>query len=183
MNRPQRPLLWFLWPRPDPNSPVDGAYVQGRLVRITPRGPVRIALLLAGTILTTLLAGTAVIAAVSAPFSAGALLGAGVAASTVALLLRGWVVGTYVNDQGIVIDTLLRRTRITWADVTAVEWQAARTPLLGLPLPIPGERSVVHDRRGFTFPTHVYTSSPDLLWRPDALDMARIRLENWAKGA
>lgn len=183
MNRPQRPLLWFLWPRPDPNAPVDGQYVQSRLVRITPRGPLRLAMLLAATILTTLLMGTAVITAVSAPFSAATLIGAAVAATAVALLLRGWVVGTYVNDHGIVIDTLLRRTSVRWADVAEVTWEAARTPLLGLPLAVPGTRSLVHDRRGATLPTHVYTSSPDLWLRPDALDMARIRLENWARGA
>lgn len=182
MNRPQRPLLWFLWPRPDPNAPVDDRYVQSRLVRITPRGPVRLVFLIGSTLITALLAGTAVIAAVTAPFSAATVLGAALAATAVALLLRGWVVGTYVNDRGIVVDTVLRRISVRWEDVSAVEWSDTRTPVLGIPLRVPGRRTIIRDARGAGLATHVYSSSPDLCCRPDALDMARIRLENWASG-
>ena len=36
MNEPRKPIFGFLWPKPDPNAPVDGAYRQVRRVRITP---------------------------------------------------------------------------------------------------------------------------------------------------
>ena len=65
MNREhRRPIFGFLWPQPDPNAPVDDAYEQVRLARVPSRGPLRIAILVAGTVGLTLLTGTALTAAI-----------------------------------------------------------------------------------------------------------------------
>jgi hypothetical protein len=38
---------------------------------------------------------------------------------------------------------------------------------------------IVRTADGRDLPTHVYESSPDLWLRPEAFDMARIRLDQW----
>lgn len=179
MNRQQRPIFGFLWPRPDPRAPVDEAYVQRRLVRVAPRGPVRIAVLVTMTLLSVFLTTSAVMTALSAPLSGAALVSSAVAATALFLSLRGWVVGTFVNDHGVVIDTVLRRVRIPWNEVSGLPCVDERVPLLGTPLRTPGRRMIVHTVHGTRHPTHVCTASPDLIGRPEAFDMARDRLENW----
>jgi len=183
MNEPRRPIFWFLWPRPDPDAPVDDAYVQVRLVRATPRGPLRIAALTAGSLAFTILTTSAVMAALTTPLGAVILVVAAIAATAVVSILRGWVVGTYVNDAGVVVETTWRRRSFAWADVVNVACQSSRVPLLGLPIRIDGERVVLHLVDGTTVTTHVYSSSPDLLWRPEAFDIARRRLESWSDRA
>ena len=92
-----RPILGFLWPRPDSSAPVDEAYVQVRLIRVPSRGPLRVALLVAGTAGLTMIAGSALSAAIGTSWllliPVSALL-----ATFLVLLLRCWSVGTYVND-------------------------------------------------------------------------------------
>jgi len=56
-------------------------------------------------------------------------------------------------------------------------------PLVGTPLPPRGRRMVITTHSGIRHATHVYTTSPDLLGRPEAFDMARDRLENWFRQA
>ena len=52
MSTPRKPIFGFLWPRPDPNAPVDEAYRQVRGVRVAPRGPIRLTALVIATLLT-----------------------------------------------------------------------------------------------------------------------------------
>lgn len=183
MNPPQRPLLGFLWPRPDPLAPVDEAAVQARLVRVMTRGPLRLLTLTAATLLCVLLASTAVLTAASAPLSAAALVGAALAATMICITLRGWVLGTYVNDHGIVVDTMVRRVRIPWAEVSRLICADEGVPLLGTPLRVPGRRMIVHTAHGARIGTHVYTHSPDVVGRSDAFAVAGERLENWRRRA
>jgi hypothetical protein len=183
VNRPQRPIFGFLWPRPDPHAPLDAAAVQQRLVRVAPRGPVRILTLIIATLLSVFSTSAAVMTALSAPMSGAALLASAVAATALYISLRGWVLGTYVNDHGIVLDTLVRRVRIPWNEVSEVHRAREPVPLLGMPLRTSGLRISIETTRGERFGTHVYTSSPDLVGRPDAFDMATDRLENWFRRA
>ncbi len=183
MTRQQRPIFGFLWPRPDPRAPVDDAYVQRRLVRVAPRGPVRLTVLVVMTLLSVFLTTSAVLTALSAPLSGAAVVSSTIAATALFLSLRGWVVGTFVNDHGVVIDTVLRRVRIPWSEVSGLSCVDERVPLVGTPLRCPGRRMVVLTVRGMRDPTHVYTASPDLLGRPESFDMARDRLENWFRRA
>lgn len=179
MTEPRKPIFGFLWPKPDPNAPVDGAYRQVRRVRITPRGPVRLAMLLIGSAAVAMAGASLMMAALTTVVTFTTVIGGALVATAIALILRGWVVGTYVNDEGVTIETTWRRTRVPWAAVRTVTTEPCRAPLLGLPLPVESRRSVVTTADGAVLPTHVYACSPDLWLRTEAFDMARLRLERW----
>ncbi len=181
MNEPRKPLFGFLWPKADPNAPVDDAYRQVRKVRITPRGPLRLAgLAIATTVMVTTTASF-MMATVAAGLSATTLIGAALAATLLVAILRGWVVGTYVTDDGISIDRTWSRDVIPWADVAAIDCEEEPAPFLGMPVRVTTLRSSVRLASGRRIPTHVYATSPDLWLRPEAFDMARGRLERWQR--
>jgi hypothetical protein len=179
VTEPRKPIFGFLWPKPDPHAPVDGDYRQLRRVRVSPRGPIRIAALTLSAILLTIVTGLSIVASASTGLSPVTLLVSALAASTLVLVLRGWVVGTYVTDLGVTVETTWRHTAVPWTEVSGVVSESRRCPLLGLPVPVPGERSVLHLADGRILATHVYRTSPDLWLRPEAYDMARLRLERW----
>jgi hypothetical protein len=183
MNEPRRPVFWFLWPRPDPNAPVDGAYRQTRRVRVTPRGPIRIALLLLGTFVMISTTGSLVMASFDTGLSPLTVIGSAISASILALVLRGWVVGTYVTDHGVTVETTWRELAVPWDEVRSISDTPTRAPFLGLPIRTTVPRSVIHTHDGRVVGTHVYTTSPDLWLRAEAFDMARLRLERWREGA
>jgi len=179
MTEPRKPIFGFLWPKPDPNAPVDGAYRQVRRVRITPRGPIRIAALILGAILLTILTGTSIVASASAGLSPITLLVSAVCASLLVLVLRGWVVGTYVTDAGISVETTWRHSVVPWSEVASISTATQRCPFLGLPLPLTADRSVIEVSDGRRIATHVYATSPDLWLRPEAYDIAVDRMATW----
>lgn len=179
LNEHRRPIFWFLWPRPDPHAPRDEQAQQIRLVRVTPRGPIRLAFLVALSIVTVGLLATAIMSVAEGGITLGSLVAAALAATAVALTLRGWVVGTYVNDRGIVIETALRRVSLPWTDIVAIPRESGVTPLLGLPLRMRGQQAAIVRSDGTRLTTHVSSLSPDLWGRPEAFDIACIRLDNW----
>lgn len=179
MTSDRRPIFWFLWPRPDPHAPVDEQAVQTRLVRVTARGPVRLLTLALASVATVGLLASAIIAVTESGVTLGSLVGAAVAATALALTLRGWVVGTYMNDHGVVVDTTWRRLSLPWTSVEQIVTESGKSPLLGLPLRTGSMRVCLLRVDGSVLPTHIYSTSPDLCWRPEAFDMARLRLENW----
>jgi hypothetical protein len=180
MNEPRKPIFGFLWPAPDPTAPVDVAYRQVRRVRITNRGPIRIAALVVGTLVLISATGSLLMAALTTSLSATVVVGAAISATLLVLILRGWVVGTFVNDDGLTIETAWRRIRVPWSQVAAVRTVEVPSPFLGLPIPLRCARSVVECSDGRVLATHAYESSPDLWLRSEAFDIARIRLEQWA---
>jgi hypothetical protein len=175
----RKPLFGFLWPRPDTDAPVDGAYRQVRRVRVCGRGPIRVIGLSVLLALTVALLGSTLMAGFASGLTAPGVLLAAVGASGLALGLRGWVVGTYVTDRDIVVETTWRRHVIAWSDVTRIETHELSCPFVGLPIRGTSERSVAVLTDGTRIATHVYATSPDLWLRPEAFDAARIRLENW----
>ena len=183
MTEPRKPIFGFLWPKPDPAAPVDDAYVQERPVRVTRRGPIRLAAVLLGGILLVGFLGTALLAGVQSGLSPAVFVVAAVCATALALVLRGSVVGTLVDDRGVTIETTLRHTEIPWSEVVSVTTDDVGTPFLGLPIPVPGRWTTLNLKDGTAVRTHVYSTSPDLWLRPEAFDMARLRLENWQGGS
>ena len=179
MNEPRRPIFWFLWSRPDPHARVDEAFRQVRALRVSPRGPIRLAVLVAGSALVTIVMGTAVMAAAASGLAWPTVVGGAVAATGLFLLLRGWVVGTYVSDDALTIETMLRRRSLPWSGVSAMRVAEMACPFLGLPLGVSARRVIVTDYSGFEHGTHVYSTSPDYWLRPEAFDMAALRLERW----
>jgi hypothetical protein len=177
----RKPIFGFLWPKPDPHAPVDGAYRQVRPVRVSRRGPLRVAALLLLTLGVAAATGTVLGAALDAGFSWLVVVGAALVASGFALMLRAWVVGTAVTDEALVVETLWRRRVVPWEDVSALDLVAGSCPLLGTPLPVRGTRVVARTVDG-DVPTHLYTTSPDYLGRAEAWDMAVLRLQRWREG-
>jgi hypothetical protein len=179
MTEPRKPIFGFLWPKPDPNAPVDGAFRQVRRVRIANRGPVRLAVLLVSSTLVAIVGSSIMMAALTTTVSPATVIGGAVVATAIFLILRGWVVGTYVSDEGVTVETTWRRTTVPWADVRAVTMRSGPAPFLGLPVRIASTRAVVTTSDGAELQTHVYGCSPDLWLRGEALDIARLRLERW----
>ncbi|MBI1351382.1 MAG: hypothetical protein GC156_09715 [Actinomycetales bacterium] len=179
MTEPRKPIFGFLWPKPDPHAPVDGDFVQVRQVRITPRGPIRLAALVVSGLLLVSLFGSAVMAGLGAGPSVPILAMAAVCAIALVLVLRGAAVGTFVTDERVTFERVLRRAEVPWSEVVSVATTDSRTPFLGLPITVPGRWTVLHLADGSLVRTHVYSSSPDLWLRPEAFDIARLRLEHW----
>jgi hypothetical protein len=179
MSEPRKPIFGFLWAKPDPDAPVDGAYRQVRRVRVTPRGPIRIAALVVSTLVMISATGSLVMAAFGTGFSPLMLVGSAAAATILALVLRGWVVGTYVTDAGVTVETTWREVSLPWDQVRSISVRTTPSPFLGLPVRTSVERSVVETTDGRTVGTHLYATSPDLWLRAEAFDMARLRLERW----
>jgi hypothetical protein len=160
----RRPIFWFLWPQPDAHAPVDGDYVQERLVRIPERGPVRVLLLALTTAGLAILTGTSIMAAIGTSwlllFPVSALI-----ATFLVLTLRGWSVGTYVNDAGIAVQRLFGTRYAQWTEVRSVD-------------DING-RVIVTLRDGQVITTHIARLSADLLGSRERYDMAKLALERW----
>lgn len=176
----RRPIFGFLWPKPDPNAPVDAAYRQVRPVRVTGRGPARLAVLALGSLAVTMAAASAVLGAVATGLNTVTLITAAVCATGVALVMRGWIVGTYVTDADVRVDRVFTRTRLAWPEVSTVQRTEGRWPWLGLPWRSQAQGVVLVDAAGHVHRTHVYSTSPDLWLRPEAYDMAALRLQRWS---
>ena len=179
MTEPRKPIFGFLWPKPDPNAPVDAAYRQVRWVRVAPRGPVRLAVLLLASLATVVATGLTLLAGLQVGVTAPGVVSAALCATALLLVLRGWVVGTYVTDDLVRVETTWRRTVREWTSLRGVETRRVPCPWLGLPVPVPAQRTFLVAQDGSPIATHVFTTSPDLWLRPEAFDMARIRLDNW----
>ncbi len=177
MSEPRKPIFGFLWRTYD--GPVDEAYRQERFVRVCNRGPWRVLGLVLLTLVTVAWLGATTMAALADGVSVASVAGTAVAATMLVLVLRGWVVGTYVNDAGVRIERTWGRRHVPWTDVDRIDERAQSVPLLGAVLPVPGRRCIVRTRSGSAVPTHVYTASPDLWLRPEAYDAARLRLDRW----
>ena len=161
-----RPIYGFLWPRADPRAPVDEGYVQVRLIRVPSRGPMRIILLVAGTVGLMMLTGSALSAAVGTSwlllFPVSALI-----ATYLVLLLRCWSVGTYVNDAGIAVQRLLGTDSARWAQVRDVMDESGLV--------------IVTLRDGRRLRTHIDRRSLDLIGRAEQYDMAKLALQRWGE--
>lgn len=166
MNDQSRPGIFrAIWP-PEPTS---NAPIGNRLHRLPSRGPAHLLLLLAATGLVLTLLPAAVLAAMSLHAPLPAIVTGLVAAAMLTLLLRAWVRGTYVNDQGYLVRRMLASQRGRWVDIRAVTRERGRLVLLRA------------DNRNVT--TQVGTGTLDTLLRAEAADMAMLRLQDlWAAG-
>lgn len=178
MTEQRKPIFGFLWPSPDPNAPVDGDYHQTRLVRVCGRGPVRVIALSVLTLATIALLGSALMAALVTAAIVPTVITAAVGATLTFIVLRGWIVGTYVNDDLVRIETLLGRRTIPLAEVSGCV-TAAGSPFLGTFVRTSAERVWLECGEAGSVATHVYQTSPDLWLRAEAYDIARSRLQRW----
>ncbi|CAB4835547.1 unannotated protein [freshwater metagenome] len=90
-----------------------------------------------------------------------------VLASAVVILLRGWSIGTYVNDEAMTVRRMFSSTACRWSNVDRVECS---------------ERAVVlYLADGSMILTSITVNSLDTWLRPTAYDAAVIAFENWAR--
>lgn len=180
---PRRPIFWFLWPRPDPHRPLDGDVVQTRWVRVTRQGPWRLAFLIPFTLLVVVTALLGVFASVFQPDTGSrvfaALLTASIAVAVIWLVMRAWVVGTYVNDAGVRITRTFTAVLVPWEHVLEIYRGPGRARFLGLPFHVQAVRVDLVLDDGEVVRTDLTSVSPDLWGRPEAFDMASSRLRRW----
>lgn len=158
----QRRIFAFLWPDA-PAPAVDADAHQHRYVRICPRGPLRIAFLLALTAVTfsTAFLGTLVLA--TRPTVVGAVLTVTIVATLLVVTLRAWQLGTYVNDEGVRVIRSRQTTTLTWDAVRSIR----------------DEGSAVVIDANQVVPTHIHRRGLDHLTSVESFEMARDRLGNW----
>jgi hypothetical protein len=157
-----RPIFGFLWP-PDPPDK-DHAARQRRLLRIPGRGPLHIAVLVLATIILVMLTATLVLAGMSNWLMLLAI--AVLIATFTVLLLRAWAVGTYVNDDGIVVQRMFSADVAPWRDVH--ELMVGTDGCVSILL-LTGQR----------YRTHIYPRSLDLIGRSEAYDIAVTKVMRW----
>ena len=161
---PHRPIFGFLWP--PKQTKVDGDFQQIRLIRIPARGPWRLILLVGASLLIVMFAGVAIMAVAGADILPVLATGA-VLASAVVILLRGWSIGTYVNDDTMIIRRMFSSAACRWSNVARVE--CSRRAL------------VLYLVDGSMIVTSIRANSLDTWLRPSAYDAAMIAFENWAR--
>ena len=161
----QRPIFGFLWP--DRNEPLDDDAKQRRMVRIPGRGPLRLLTLIAATIGVVALSGSVLLAAAGVGWVV-VILGGFVVASLTVIVLRAWVIGTYVNDDGFAVQRLFRADVGPWRDVWRIDDHDGRI--------------VLQLVTGARVQTHIARRNLDLLARPTAYDIAALRLQRWREG-
>jgi len=158
-----KPIFGFLWPE----RPVEDPPRQIRLIRISGRSPLRLVVLVGATLLSLIVLGSVILAATQIGWVM-VLLSAVVIATVVVLLLRAWVVGTYVNDDGFAVQRIFGLDVCRWSDVYALE----------------SINGVLCARLldGQVVSTSIARRNLDYLGRPVAYDMAVLRFERWREG-
>lgn len=164
-DEPQPRIFRFLFPDP-PAVPTDASARTTRPLRIGSRGPLRIALLMVVTLAIIVVAIPAALAAVvSSQPIIGSLAITAVAIASM-FLGRGFLLGTYVTDDSLIIRRMFATTVIPWTDITiTVQDHATR----------------VRDSQEREFSTHIGLRRIDYIWRPHALAAASDQLLNWSE--
>lgn len=170
---------------PDPNRPLDHAYVQRRWVRLHRPGPWRVAVSVAAVLAFALLASSALSGTLAVPATwlqrivvllVVALLVTGVGI----LVMRTLAAGVYVTDAAVRLLTVRRTVVLPWHEIRDVRRVPGRVPLLGVPLlPVDGERVQFVLSDGSDLPTPLTNRSADFAGRWEAYDVAALRLERW----
>ena len=174
---PPRPLFGFLWPKRSV-GPLDDDARQERWLRVTPRGPWRLAFLIALSLVLLSLAAPAVLALLAAPSAYALAVVVLVGLPAVALIARGWAAGTYVNDTGVKVSRVLRTHFAPWPAIAVVRTENG-SQWLGTPLRSAGDTLVLDTTGGETLSTTLSSASPDLWLRPHAWEAARDGLTQW----
>ena len=163
----RRPIFGFVFAtRGDrPGAP------QLRWIRVPARGPWRLALLILATLAVASVTGTALLTLAAARSGAGlgiAALALVVVLPAIGLLVRAWVIGTYVNDSGVRNVGWWGSHFLSWPTVLEVRTRITRT----------GQRVVVCTDAG-DVDTRIGSRDLDTALRPQAWDAAVDRLRTW----
>lgn len=167
----RKPIFGAVWryPESDPR----------RLQRVGRRGLLRLAILVPLTLaLVSLIAISVVYAATGIALAEAMLIGFFLA-TTAVLVLRGWMLGTFVNGNGFKIVTLLKTTSGLWRDLYLVESTSTVWKLAGIPIGIKSQRVVLISPRGKEIHTHIYMGSVDTIFTHERFDILFLLLRRW----
>ncbi len=151
--------------------------MQRTWVRVPPRGPWRLTLLITATALLVTGGAAMISSLLAAPSLIGLVVSVVLLIASALLLGRAWAVGTSVSDAGVKVSRLRMTLVIPWGDVRAVD-TVPRSRWLGLPIEVAGS-TVVLTTPDSQVLTHVASASPDLWGRPQASDAAVSTLRTW----
>lgn len=163
MPAPDRSPLISWWPRPAEPVPADELASQDRLIRIPGRGPARLAVLVFLT-LTWAATGSAMLLASVTSQLPTVIATAAVLATASVVVMRAWVLGTYVNDHGYVVRRCWRTCRGSWSEVVQIDASNDRVILVG---------------SSGRVPTHLHRWSVDILGSTERLQAATDQLRRW----
>lgn len=167
----RKPIFGAVWryPETDPR----------RLQRVGRRGPLRLAALVPLTLtLVSLLAISVVYAATGISLAEAMLIGFFLASATV-FVLRGWMLGTFVNGNGFKIVTLLKTTSGLWRDTYNVVSKSRVWKIAGIPIGIKSQRVVLISPQGNEIYTHVFIGSVDTIFTRERFDVLFQLLRRW----
>lgn len=168
----RKPIFGSVWryPEADPQ----------RLQRLGRRGFLRLAVLVPLTLLlVSLLSISIVYATTGISLSEAIIIGFFLASATV-LVLRGWMLGTFVNGNGFKIVTLLNTISGLWTQHYQVQTQSTSWKIAGVPIGIKSKRVVLISTSGRQIHTHVYLGSVDGIFTHERFDVLFRLLQRWS---
>jgi hypothetical protein len=168
----RKPIFGSVWryPQADPQ----------RLQRVGRRGFLRLAVLVPLTLLlVSLLSISIVYATTGISLSEAIIIGFFLASATV-LVLRGWMLGTFVNGNGFKIVTLLNTNSGLWKQHYQVETESTVWKIAGVPIGITSQRVVLTSNDGRQINTHIYIGSVDGIFTHERFDVLFRLLQRWS---
>lgn len=170
-----KPIFGFLWPEKGLVSPD-----QERFVRIGKRGLLRLVVLVSMTLFLTFLSVTSLTFLINDNVSILEILIISVVVATISVFVfRGWTLGTYVNDHGIKIVTLLRTHVVDWSAVRDISCENSKWRLVGIPLLLNTRRVLIRVNSGDSIATHLYLGSIDGIFTTTQLDVHHSMIVRW----
>lgn len=168
----RKPIFGAIWRYPEVDLQ--------RLQRVGRRGILRLAVLVPLTLtVVSLLAISVVYATSGIPLSEAILIGF-VLASVTVLVLRGWMLGTFVNANGFKVVRLLQTQSGHWKDDYSVQTLRTTWRPLGIPIGITSQRVVLIPPNGAQIDTHVYIGSVDAVFTRERFDILFQLLRRWS---
>lgn len=170
-----KPLFGFLWPS-NKKIPLE----QTRFLRVGTRGAIRLLTLIPATLFLAFFSVSSLTyLAMASPSVPETLLISLLVATGSVFIFRTWTLGTYVNDRGIKIVTVLRTKTVNWSVVSIIDIQKARWSALGIPLPIKSNRVLLQTPTEQWTPTHLYVGSVDGIFTSHQLETSYLLLLRW----
>jgi hypothetical protein len=168
----RKPIFGSVWryPEADPQ----------RLQRVGRRGLLRLAVLVPMTLLlVSLLSISIVYATTGISLSEAIIIGFFLACTTL-LILRGWMLGTFINGNGFKIVTLFNTISGHWKHDFQVETKSTLWKLAGVPIGIRSQRVVFLSSSGREIHTHIYFGSVDGIYTRERFDVLFGLLHRWS---
>jgi len=168
----RKPIFGSVWryPEADPQ----------RLQRVGRRGFLRLAMLVPLTLmLVSLLAISIVYSTSGISLTEAMLIGFFLASATV-LVLRGWMLGTFVNGNGFKIVSLLNTISGLWLDLYQVETKSTVWKIAGVPIWVTSQRVVLISPSGRQIDTHIYLGSLDGIFTRERFDVLFRLVRRWS---